>query len=663
MARPAPIDIPTMPVPVRPWIPAVAVRWLPPAIVLLTALIELTLADRKYGLFSGGFGQSRAVDTAGELAQFMCGYVAAMTLLGLVGWSIACHIARRQPMWVTIFIFAVINGLGFCGLIAANFRLHSYMSDAVSFALVRQLGGGSLVDAIKYSLSEIALAMLAVLGTTAAAWLIWKILARLLPADAAPARPVAAKPLMAAALAFVVMAFLISRSGSDGGFGLNRTLAWRGLVGSLNVASDFDGDGYGLFAMQYDAAPFDRGRHPLALDVPGNGRDEDGYGGDLALVPLPAPLPAQLFAGKRPNVVLVVLESVRSDVLNKQIDGRLVAPNLAALAAQGSAIVPAYSHAGFTTESLKSIFTGQLAPHRGDPSLFRDLKSSGYRIGVFSGQAEDFGNIAAAVGMREAADVHVDATTLQDKRAFSFAAKGSLLVPERYLLAAFDQTLGASAWTAPHFVYFNFQSAHFPYHHEGVKLRFTRHPLDRGAMHAGAAKQVQRTYWNAVAEADAWLGQVVVRLKALGVWDNTILLVTGDHGEDLFEDGFLGHGHLIDGRQNATMLVANRPGILPPGPVALADYRAILAAAIRGKPPQQPFAPPFMHIGSLEAPTAIGLAGPGGLLTSLRLDTGDACFVEQHRCRPYPALAGSDLRRVDAVIARWGSERWREHQR
>ena len=162
-----------MPVPVRPWIPAVAVRWLPPAIVLLTALIELALADRKYGLFSGGFGQSRAVDTAGELAQFMCGYVAAMTLLGLVGWSIACHIARRQPMWVAIFIFAVINGLGFCGLIAANFRLHSYMSDAVSFALVRQLGGGSLVDAIKYSLSEIALAMLAVLGTTAAAWLIW----------------------------------------------------------------------------------------------------------------------------------------------------------------------------------------------------------------------------------------------------------------------------------------------------------------------------------------------------------------------------------------------------------------------------------------------------------------------------------------------------------
>jgi hypothetical protein len=40
----------------------------------------------------------------------------------------------------------------------------------------------------------------------------------------------------------------------------------------------------------------------------------------------------------------------------------------------------------------------------------------------------------AALHMRDSADVHVDAMTLQDKRAFSFAAKGSLLVAEESIV-------------------------------------------------------------------------------------------------------------------------------------------------------------------------------------------------------------------------------------
>ena len=56
-------------------------------------------------------------------------------------------------------------------------------------------------------------------------------------------------------------------------------------------------------------------------------------------------------------------------------------------------------------------------------------------------------------------------------------------------------------------------------------------------------------------------------------------------------------------------------------------------------------------------------AGAGGELTSLRLDTGEACFLDQHRCAPYGSLAGTDKARADAVVARWGSERWRDRQR
>lgn len=636
----------------------------PVAVVLVVSLLELALADRKFGLFSGGFGMSRAVDAPGEVALFLAGYVSAQALAGLAGWALAVRLTRAGAGWTPAFVFALVNGALFAGVLAAQYQLASYFSDAVGFALLKQLGGGSLVDALLFGLSEIGLALLALGGLALGAWLAWRALARLLPADlprpAAPSR----RAWLAATAAFVALAIAVPRFGSDAAYGLGRTLAWGGLTRALDVTSDLDRDGYGLFGIQQDRAPLDGSRHPLALDVPGNGIDEDGYGGDLRLVPLATPLGPQVFTGERPHVVIVVFESTRGDVLDKRVNGRPVAPNLEALAAAGSVARPAYSHVGFTTESLKSLFSGRLAPRPGDPSLFTDLEASGYRIGVFSGQPEDFGGISETVAMRKHADVHVDAETLREKRAFDFAAQGSLLVDEAHLLAAFDRTLGRADWSRqPHMAYFNFQSAHFPYDHPGVARRLTAAPLPRGRISPANAARVRETYWNAVANADRWLGELIARLKAKGVWDETILIVTGDHGEELFEGGFLGHGHVINAEQYATLLVASRPGVLPRGPIALSDYRAILAAAIRGEAAPQITAAPFLHIGPLDAPTAIGLGGPEGRLTSLRPDTGEACFRERGTCAPYATLVGADRARTDAVVARWGSERWRERRR
>jgi hypothetical protein len=637
--------------------------WTPFAVVLAVSVLELALADRKFGLFSGGFGMSRAVDQAGELALFFAGYFAGQTVLALAGWALALRLTRGRAGWTPLFVFALVNGALFAAALAARYQLASYFSDAVGFALLKQLGGGSLVDAILFGLSEIGLAALALTALGIAAWLAWRGLARVLPESLPRANPAGRAVWAGLLAAFLALAVAVPRSGSDAAYALNRTLAWTTLTGALDLASDVDRDGYGVFAIQHDTAPLDPARHPLALDVPGNGIDEDGYGGDLALVPLTRPLGPQVFAGARPHVVVVVLESVRADVLGKRVNGRAVAPNLEALAAGGSTAT-AYSHVGFTTESLKSLFSGQLAPRAGDPSLLRDLKASGYQVGVFSGQPEDFGGISETVGMRTSADVHIDAETLREKRAFDFAAQGSLLVDERHLLDAFERTLGAGDWSSqPHFAYFNFQSAHFPYDHPGVEPRMTRDPIPRGEIEAANADRVRETYWNAVAHADWALGEVVARLKAKGVWDETILIVSGDHGEELFEGGFLGHGHVINHEQFATLLVANRPGMMPAGPIGLADYRTILSAAIRGQAPPSISVPPFLHIGPLDTPTAIGLAGPDGQLTSLRLDTGIACFVEQRLCVAYAGLAGADRARVDAVITHWGSERWRERRR
>ncbi|RDC61039.1 hypothetical protein HME9302_02256 [Alteripontixanthobacter maritimus] len=645
---------------------SVLARWLgigPVAVVLAAMFVELVLADRKYGLFTGGFGQSRAVDSPAELALFAIGYTASMLFLAIAGWAFARRVTRGRLGWAAVFVFALTNGIVFALALAAQYQLHSYFSDAVGFALLKQLGGGSLVDALLYGLSEIGIALLALAGLAGVVWCVWKLAKRFLPADLPVPRAPSGMLLLFSIAALVLTGWFIPRSGSDAAFGLNRTLGWQILTGSLDLASDVDGDGYGLFAIQHDTAPFDGARHPLALDIPGNGVDEDGFGGDLQLVALPAALPALAIPDGAPHVVVVVMESTRFDVLGKRVGGKPVAPNLERLVVAGDAVAPAYSHVGFTTESLKSIFSGQLAPREGDPSLFRDLDAADYRIGVFSGQAEDFGGIAETVGMRETADTFVDAKVLREKRAFDFAAEGSLLVDEAHLLDAFDSSLGKNDWDKPHFAYFNFQSAHFPYHHDGVDMRVAETPVARADIRASNAQAVRTTYWNAVANADYWLGEVIARLKSKGVWDDTVLIVTGDHGEDLFENGFLGHGHIVNQRQFGTFLATNRPDSLPGGPLALSDYRAIVAAMLTGSRPDTPDAPPFLHIGPLGAPTAIGLAGPGRELTSLRLDTGEACLLEKGRCIPHKQLRGKDAQRVAALVARWGSERWRDHLR
>jgi hypothetical protein len=45
--------------------------------------------------------------------------------------------------------------------------------------------------------------------------------------------------------------------------------------------SDVDGDGYGVLSAPQDPAPFTKSIHPYALEIPGNGVDEDGVAGDL----------------------------------------------------------------------------------------------------------------------------------------------------------------------------------------------------------------------------------------------------------------------------------------------------------------------------------------------------------------------------------------------
>ncbi len=638
---------------------AAAARLVLPATILVTLLFELALAERKYALFGGGFGQSRTLDTTLELAAFVVPLLACHALLfyGLYRGLRGLHGRKaKTPLFPFNFIFLV--GLGALGAIVAKYEALAYFSDAMSFGIVRNLGGGSLAQALLYTLSEAGLILIGLGGALLvylAAWLFlrrrWKI-----------SPPIADRPrlsgrqLLLALAATSLLLFAANRVG-DSRAALSRFTSVGLVSTALHHATDFDLDGWSFYSWPVDRRPFDGSRHPYALDVPNNGVDEDGFGGDLAFSGSAEAAPPAAIAGRKRHVILIVLERTRADMIGMRVDGRPVAPALEALAARGSAAAEAYSHVGFTTFSLKSLFTGRLAPADDRQSLFRDFLANGYQASTFSGQAEDFGDVARITGMRRGS-TFVDAQTLREERSSMFTAAASLNVDGKILLREFDRRLGRpEAWARPQFLYFNFQSAHFPYAFPGTDRVLPGEPIPRGEIGPGNRERVARTYWNAVAYNDRLIGALLARLARLGVLDDALIVVTADHGESLFDDGFLGHGHALNPQQTRIPFILSDPGVALPAPVGLADMRDIILRAAGASAPVRRDGGVFQYLGDFDRPGLIGSVSRGGQWIRFDLFGETVWTSRTNRWTPYAELRGAEKQAADALIDEWARQR------
>jgi arylsulfatase A-like enzyme len=288
---------------------------------------------------------------------------------------------------------------------------------------------------------------------------------------------------------------------------------------------------------------------------------------------------SQVRAGpvRKPNVILLMLESVPANHLGYAGYQRPVTPNLDALAAKALHFPRVWSTSSHSNYAQMAILSS-LLPRRRDGLdmytrldyprvLFHDVFASlGYSTATISSQDENW------QGMRRFQNTGTP-TYFWDSHDFPGPhMEDDHKVPDEVtvdvLLKWLEQPTGK-----PWAVYVNLQRTHFSYllppgqvgpfqpsEPEAGKFGYLAYPRkDR--------ETVINRYDNALRYVDAQVGRIAAYLKQRGELENTLWIVTSDHGEVFFEHGEVTHGKTLYEGETRVPWFVHWPAQVKPGSV------------------------------------------------------------------------------------------------
>jgi arylsulfatase A-like enzyme len=141
------------------------------------------------------------------------------------------------------------------------------------------------------------------------------------------------------------------------------------------------------------------------------------------------------------------------------------------------------------------------------------------------------------------------------------------------LAGSSQQTIGeGTAWLERHareifFLFLHTYEAHSPYEPSERQLAAFPKAPDESKGEAGRWQEVRRKYAAEVRVADDALGKLFERMAELDVLDETIVVITSDHGEELGEHGALGHAKTLFDEVLRVPLLLRAPDLIPAGAV------------------------------------------------------------------------------------------------
>lgn len=278
-------------------------------------------------------------------------------------------------------------------------------------------------------------------------------------------------------------------------------------------------------------------------------------------------------AGSGPNILLVVVDTLRADRTGLHGARRDTTPNLDALARSGTVFLRASSQASWTLPATASLLTGLHPPAHG---VTGDRPLHGSFVTVAE-RARERGLATVAISANPL--VGPEAGLAQGFGDFLHLpwARGEALVD---LAVTLLQERADRRWLA----YLHFIDPHDPYDaREPFASRFRRPDQPRGAFADPAAfrelvdsrnfgdrslacspadlDDLLASYDGEIASWDHELGRLTRALDARGLLRDTVVVVTSDHGEEFLEHGRLKHGPQLFGESLHVPLVVRGPGI------------------------------------------------------------------------------------------------------
>lgn len=239
---------------------------------------------------------------------------------------------------------------------------------------------------------------------------------------------------------------------------------------------------------------------------------------------------------KYPNVIMLVGESFRSDLLDPEIT-----PNLWKFSNQALRFEQHYSGGNRTRMGLFSMFYGLYSPYwysferqRVAPALMNFLQEKNYQLALHTSQSFDYPEL------RHTLFTGISEQYMQEIKT------GEPWKRDTQNITDIIGKLEKRDRQRPFYGFMFFESTHAPYtfpENDVVRPNYQK-DLNYVEMNLqGDVEPIHARYINAAHHIDREVGRLLDYLKASGMLENTIVMFTGDHGEEFMEKGHWGHGH------------------------------------------------------------------------------------------------------------------------
>jgi len=275
---------------------------------------------------------------------------------------------------------------------------------------------------------------------------------------------------------------------------------------------------------------------------------------------------------EKQNVFLYTIDALRADSLESYGYAKPTSPRIREFAQDAAVFENAYANVSWTRASVATILTGlypssHLTEGRLNvlpgflPTIQGELKRNGYSVFGFTTN----GNISPDFNFKKDFDQYIHLKE-NDRRI-------GIHVQSRELVDALGSFMNKT-FPQPGFLYVHASDPHEPH---TAETRFLQVPPDckitdpkilRPSTRNFGAKAykaedvtcIRALYDSEVRQSDYYFGKFLDLLKEKNLYENSLIILTADHGEALFEHGTFGHGQTLYQAELRVPLIIHFPG-------------------------------------------------------------------------------------------------------